>query len=97
MARKEDAATKTPPSLLYASRRFYAIRNSPAPHPLAADIKRTFPDIVASTLSESNCLLPKGFFAKINDRGAVSLTVTDPHTPASSYSSYFDALTRRLN
>ena len=97
VARKKDMATKTPPSLPYASRRFYAIRNSPAPHPLAADIKRTLPDIVASTLSDSNCLLPKAFFAKVNDRGAVSLTSTDPHTPVSSYSPYFDALTPRLN
>ena len=85
VARKEDANTKPPPSLPHASRRFYAIRNSPAPHPLASNIKRSLPDIVASTLSDSNCLLPKGFFAKVNDRGAVSLTVTDPHTPASSY------------
>ena len=38
VARKEDTATKTPPSLPYTSRRFYAIRNSPAPHPLAANI-----------------------------------------------------------
>ena len=97
VAKKDDTATKPPPSLPYASRRFYAISNSPAPQPLTADMKRTLPDIVASTLSDSNCLLPKGFFAKVNDRGAVSLTVTDPHTRAGSYSPYFDALTRRLN
>ena len=97
VARKEDAATKTPQSLPYASRRFYAIRDSPAPHPLDSRIKRTLPDIVASTLTDSNCLLPKGVFAKVNDRGAVSLTVTDPHTPARSYSPYFDALTHHLN
>ena len=53
--------------------------------------------MVASTLTDSNCLLPKGFFAKVNDRGAISLTVSNPHTSASSYSPYFDNLTRHLN
>ena len=97
VAKQADTATKTPPSLSYASRWFYAIRDSLAPYPLAANIKRTLPDIVASTLSDSNCLLPKSFFAKVNDRGVVSLTVTDPLTPASFHSAYLDALTHRLN
>ena len=97
MAREEDGSSKAPLSLLYATRRFYTIRNSPAPYPLASCFTKTLPDIVVSSLTESNCLLPKVFFAKVNDRGAVSLTVTDPHTPASSYAPYFDALTHRLN
>jgi len=45
----------------------------------------------------SNCLLPKGFIAKVNNRGAVSLTGTDPNTPTEFYTPYFDALTLRLN
>jgi len=97
VARVEDGALKPPSPLPFASRRFYAIRSEPAPHALASRIKQSFPDIVAASLTESNCLLPKGFIAKVNDRGAVSLTGTNPHTPASSYAPYFDALTRRLN
>ena len=89
--------SKPATSLPFASRRFFAIRETPLPHPLAARITRTFPDIVATTLTESNSLLPKGFRVKVNDRGAVSLTGTDPLTPAESYTPYFDDITRRLN
>ena len=71
-------------SLPFASRRFFAIRETPMPHAQAARITRTFPNIVATTLTESNCLLPKGFRAKVNDRSAVSFTGTDPLTPAES-------------
>jgi len=46
---------------------------------------------------DSNCLLPKGFISRVNNRGAVSLRGTHPNTPAESYTPYFDALTRRLN
>ena len=89
--------SKSATSLPLASRRFYAIRETPLSYPQAARITKTFPDIIATTLTESNCLLPKGFRVKVNDRGAVSLTGTDPLTPAESYASYFDAITRRLN
>ena len=84
-------------SLPFASRRFFAIRETPLPHPQAARITKTFPYIVATTLTDSNCLLRKGFRVKVNDRGAVSLTGTDPLTPAEFYAPYFDAITRRLN
>ena len=33
----------------------------------------------------------------MNNGGAVSLTGTNPNTPAELYAPYFDALTRRLN
>ena len=92
-----DKPSKTTPSLTFASRRFFAIREMPLPHPLAARIARTFLDIVATTLTESNCLLPTGFRVKVNDRGAVSLTGTNPTTPAESYAPYFDVINRRLN
>ena len=69
-------------SLPFASRRLFAVRETPLPHPQAAHISKTFPDIVATTLTDSNCLLPKGFRVKVNDRGAVSLSGTDPLTPA---------------
>jgi len=97
VARDGDKETKIPLSLPQASRRFFAPRSNPAPHALAQRIAASFPDITAATLTESNCLLPKGFIAKVNNRGAVSLTGSKPNTPAESYTPYFDALTRRLN
>jgi len=88
---------KGPPSLPGAQRRFFAPRQSPAPHPDAQSIAATFPAIAARILRESNCLLPLGFSATVNPRGAISLTVTDKATPAASYAPYFDSLTRALN
>ena len=93
MGQPSEAASSLP----LASRSFFAIRETRLPHPQAARISKTFPDIVATTRTESNCLLPKGFRVKVNDRGAVSLTGTNPLTPAESYAPYFDAITRRLN
>jgi len=97
VAREGDREIKTLLSLPQASRRFFASRSNPAPHALAQRIVSSFPDIAAATLSESNCLLPKGFIAKVHNRGAVSRTTTSPNTPVESYTPYFDALTRRLN
>jgi len=88
---------KGPPSLPGAQRRFFAPRQSPAPHPDAPSIAATFPDIAARILRESNCLLPLGFSATVNPRGAISFTVTDKATPAASYAPYFVSLTRALN
>jgi len=88
---------KGPPSLPGIQRRFFAPRLSPAPHPDAPSIAATFPDIAARVLRESNCLLPLGFSATVNPRGAISLTMTDKATPAASYTTYFDSLTRALN
>ena len=73
------------PSLSGAQRRFFAPRQSPAPHPDTLTIAATFPDIAARVLRESNCLLPLGFSATVNPRGSVSQTVTDKATPAASY------------
>ena len=97
VARKEDLSLKKAPSLPYASRRFFAIHSSPTPHVQSQRIVTTLPDLISATLSKSNCLLPKGFIAKVNDRGTVSLTETDPHTPASTYAPYSKAITRQLN
>ena len=97
VARKTDDSLKRTLGLPYASRRFFAIRSSPAPHAQAQRIVKIFPNLVAITLTQSNCLLPKGYIAKVNDRGAVSLTRSDPHTPATSYAPYFDGITRLLN
>ena len=85
-----------PTSLQGAQRRFFAPCQSPAPHPDAPSIAETFPDLAAGVLRESNCLLPLGFSATVNPRGAISLTVTDKATPAVSYAPYFDSLPRAL-
>ena len=97
IARDGNIGLKTPSSLPLASRRFFTPRSNPAPHALAQRIAASFPDIAAATLTDSNCLLPKGFIAKVNNRGAFSLTGTNPDTPAESYAPYFNALTHRLN
>jgi len=88
---------KGPPSLPGAQRRFFAPRQSPALHPDAPSIAATFPDIAARVLRESSCLLPLGFSATVNPRGAISLMVTDKATPAWSDAAYFESLTRALN
>jgi len=88
---------KGPPSLPGAQCRFFAPRQSPAPHPDAPSIAATFPDIAAHVLRESNCLLPLGFSANVNQQGAISLTVMPKATPAASYAPYFDSLTTALN
>jgi len=97
VAKDRDREITTLSFLPQASRRFFTSRSTPAPHALARRIASTFPDIAAATLSESNCLLPKGFIARVNNRGAVSLTGTNPNTPAESYTPSFDALTGHLN
>ena len=97
MARDGDRDIRTSSSLPQASRRFFASRSNPAPQALAQRIASTFPDIAAVTLSDSNCLLQNGCIAKVNNRGAVSLTGTNHNTPAESYTPYFDALTCPLN
>ena len=97
VARDEAKEIKTRSSLPLALRHFFTTRSCPALHALAQCIAATFPSIAGATLTKWNCLLPKGFIAKVNNPGAVSLTGTNPNTPAESYTAYFDALTRRLN
>jgi len=88
---------KGPPSLPGSQRRFFAPRQSPAPHQDALIIAATFPDIAVRVLRESNCLLLLGFSATVNSGGSISLTVTDKATPADPYSPYFVSLTKALN
>ena len=85
------------PSLPGAQRRFFAPRQSPTHYPDASTIAATFPDIAARVLHDSNCLLLLGFSATVNQRGAISLTVTNKDTPAASHPSYFVSLTMALN
>jgi len=90
-------ATQAPKSLPMAERRFYASRSSPSEHQQASLIAATFPDIAASVLREANCILALAVTTKVNDRGSVTLLVTDPATPAAACAPYFDALSSELN
>jgi len=89
--------TQAPRSLPTAERRFYAPRSSPSEHPQAPLIAATFPDIAARVLRDANCILPLAVTTKVNDRGSVTLLVTDPTTPAAAFAPYFDALSSQLN
>jgi len=60
-------------------------------------IAATFPDIAARVLRDANCILPLAVTTKVNDRGSVTLLVTDPATPAAAFAPYFDALSSQLN
>jgi len=90
-------ATQPPKSLPTAERRFYAPRSSPSEHQQASLIAATFPDIAARVLRDANCVLPLAVTTKVNDRGSVTLLVTDPATPAAAFAPYFDALSAQLN
>ena len=90
-------ASQAPRSLPTAERRFYAPRSSPSEHPQAPLIAATFPDIAARVLRDANCILPLAVTTKVNDRGSVTLLVTDPATPAAAFAPYFDAPSCELN
>ena len=90
-------ATQPPKSLPTAVTRFYAPRSSPSEHQQASLIAATFPDIAARVLRDANCILPLAGTTKVNDRGSVTLLVTDPATPAPAFAPYFDALSSQLN
>jgi len=91
------SASQPPKSLPTAERRFYAPRSSPSEHQQASLIAATFPDIAARVLRDANCVLPLAVTTKVNDRGSVTLLVTDPTTPAAAFAPYFDALSAQLN
>ena len=90
-------ATQPPKSLPTAERRFYAARSSPSEHQQASLIAATFPDIAARVRRDANCVLPLTVTTKVNDRGSVTLLVTNPATPAAAFAPYFDALSTQLN
>jgi len=89
--------TQAPRSLPTAERRFYAPRCSPSEHPQAPLIAATFPNIAARVLRDANCILPLAVTTKVNDRGSVTLLVTNPATPAAAFAPYFEALSCQLN
>jgi len=86
-----------PKSLPTAERRFYAPRSSPSEHQQASLIAATFHDICARVRRDANCILPLAVTTKVNDRGSVTLLVTDPATPTAAFAPYFDALSSQLN
>ena len=90
-------APQPPKSLPTAERRFYTPRSTPSEHPQASLIVATFPDIAARVLRDANSILPLVVTTKVNDRGSVTLLVTDPATPAAAFAPYFDALSSQLN
>jgi len=89
--------TQTPRSLPTAERRFYAPSSSPSEYPQAPLIAATFPDIAARVLKDANCILPLAATTKVNDRGSVTLLVSDPASPAAAFAPYSDAITCQLN
>jgi len=88
---------QAPRSLPTAERRFYAPGSSPSEHPQAPLIAATFPDIAARVLRDANCVLPLAVTTKVNDRGSVTLLVTNPATPAAAFAPWVDALSNQLN
>jgi len=88
---------QAPNSLPAAERRFYAPRSLPSEQPQAHLIAATFPEITARMLRNATSILPLAVTTKVNDRGSVTLLVTDPDTPAAAFAPYFDALASQLN
>jgi len=86
-----------PMSLPMAERRFYAPRSTPSEHEQASLIAATFPDIVARLVRDANCTLPLAVTTKVNERGSVTLLVSNPSNPAVAFAPYFDTLTTPLN
>jgi len=86
-----------PKLLPTAESRFYARGSSPSEHDLASLIAATFPNIAARILRDANCTLPLAVTTKVNERGSVTLLVTDTTTPAAAFAPYFDVLKTQLN
>jgi len=97
-----DASTKASltlasPPIASAARRLFAPHLSPVSHPDAPEMKAHLPDLAASVLQQATCSLPDFLTAIVNDRGSGTLLVVDTSVSAASYSSYFAALTSKLN
>jgi len=74
-----------------------APHSSPALNPDVAEITAHFPYLAASVLREANCSLPHSLKALVNDKGSVTLVITDTSVPAASSDPYFEAVTTKLN
>jgi len=96
-ASNSSPVSQAPKLLPTAERRFYSPRSSPSEHPQVSLIAATFPDIAARVIRDANCIPPLAVMTKVNDKGSVTLVVTDPATPAAAFASYLDALAAQLN
>jgi len=56
----------------------------------------TLSDIMVAVLQEANCSLPLSLTTSVNRNSAVTLAA-NPYTPSSSYSPFFDAMSKKLN
>jgi len=65
--RDRDQEIRPPSSVPLVWRCFFTARTNPAPYTLAYRIAASFPDIAAATLTDSYCLLLKGFIVKVNN------------------------------
>jgi len=95
-ASSKSSVPKGPPPLPAAQRRFFAPRATPTLPNDSFVMTATLPDIMAAMLKEANISLPLSLTASVNRNGAVTLTA-NPYTPSSSYSPFFDAMTKKLN
>lgn len=86
-----------PKSLPTVESRFYPSRSSRSEHAQAFLIADTFSDIAARLLREANCILPLTVTTKVNERGSVTLLVTDTTTPGAAFAPYLEVLTTQLN
>jgi len=91
------SAPQTPKSLPTAVRRFHTPHSSPTEHTESLLIAATFSDIATRVLRNANCTLPLAVTAKVNDRGSVTLLISDTTILAATFTRYFDALTTHLN
>jgi len=66
-------------------------------HPQPTLIAATFPDIAGRVLRDANCVLPLAVKTRNNDRGSVTLLITNQATPAAAFAPYFDAFLSQLN
>jgi len=92
----KSSVPKGPPPLPAAHRRSFAPRTSPT---LLNDLfimTATVHDIMAAVLKEAYWSLPLSLTASVNRNGPVTLTA-NPYTPSAAYSSFCDAMTKKLN
>jgi len=97
LASNSVAVAQPPKSLPTTERRFFVPRSSHSEHQQASLIAATFPDIAARVLREANCIHSLAVTTKVNDRGSVTLLVTDTATPTAAFAPYFDALSSQFD
>ena len=91
------SAPQAPKSRPTTVRRFHARHSSLTEYTESLLIAATFPDIATRVLRNANCTLLLAITAKVNDRGSVTLLISDTTIPAATFTRYFDALTTHLN